>query len=160
MWRICVQEDISYSYFSFGRAVNQVFRSLPEQPKTFSSLQERTAVVCAPHQSATMIIHHNDRKTSFFVHQLRHFASIILSSTNSDFTGIRQEKSDTHNLKPTPIVPAQPKARWYLEVGLNLTQQTLALASMLATELSRLVDHNFTETQKQTREHFPMGKRQ
>lgn len=48
------------------------------------------------------------------------------------------------------LVPAQPKARWYLEVGLNFTQQTLALASMLATELSRLVDHNLTETQRHT----------
>lgn len=59
-----------------------------------------------------------------------------------------KERCDT---QPALILPAQPKARWYLEVGLNLTQQTLALASMLATELSRLVDHNFTETQKQMR---------
>lgn len=51
------------------------------------------------------------------------------------------------------ISPAQPKARWYLEVGLNLTQQTLALASMLATELSRLVDHNLTEEEEEKSMH-------
>ena len=42
--------------------------------------------------------------------------------------------------------PAEPKARWKRLSGLNLTQQTLALASRLATECSALVDHSFTET--------------
>lgn len=46
-------------------------------------------------------------------------------------------------------LPAQPKARWYLDDGLNLTQHTFALASMLATELSRLVDHNFTKEREE-----------
>lgn len=47
------------------------------------------------------------------------------------------------------FLPAQPKAKWYLEEGLNLTQHTLAFASMLATELSRLVDHSFTKSKGQ-----------
>lgn len=49
-------------------------------------------------------------------------------------------------------VPAQPKARWYLDDGLNLTQHTFALASILATELSRLVDHSFTNEKKKQKD--------
>lgn len=64
--------------------------------------------------------------------------------------GARKSKEEKVRKKkylfaPNPFyLPAQPKARWYLEDGLNLTQHTLALASMLATELSKLVDHSFT----------------
>ena len=54
-------------------------------------------------------------------------------------------KTDTKRRQIFHFLPAQPKAKWYLEEGLNLTQHTLAFASMLATELSRLVDHSFTK---------------
>lgn len=100
--------------------------------------------------------------TGQHIHYVRDFTmyshKTCRSILSNNFTGQGQGKSHTHNLKQIRILPAQPKARWYLEVGLNFTQQTLALASMLATELSRLVDHNFTETQKQTWEYFTMGK--
>ena len=54
-------------------------------------------------------------------------------------------KTDTKRRQIFHFLPAQPKAKWYLEEGMNLTQHTLAFASMLATELSRLVDHSFTK---------------
>lgn len=55
-----------------------------------------------------------------------------------------QEVKKNYRLIQMNYAPAHPKARWYREDGLNLTQHTLAFASMLATELSRLVDHNLT----------------
>lgn len=67
--------------------------------------------------------------------------------------GIRNKGRKKQNpFAPNPFyLPAQPKARWYLEDGLNFTQHTLALASMLATELSKLVDHSFTrERERET----------
>ena len=45
-------------------------------------------------------------------------------------------------------IPAEPKDKWYLLSGLNLTQHTLALASKQATECSMSVDHNLTEKEK------------
>lgn len=43
------------------------------------------------------------------------------------------------------ILPAEPNAKWYLLSGLNLTQQTFALASKQAIEFSALIDQSFTE---------------
>lgn len=43
------------------------------------------------------------------------------------------------------ILPAEPNAKWYLLSGLNLTQQTFALASRQAIEFSALIDQSFTE---------------
>lgn len=145
--------------------------------------------VSAPCQSATMIIHHTERKTSFFDSNFGNetntqliFLYVLMSEinwadwqawvrcctvtcktastlVNNNYFVLHSDfKRPDQSMHTILILPAQPKARWYLEVGLNLTQQTLALASMLATELSRLVDHNFTETQKQTHQHFSAGK--
>lgn len=197
MGRFCVQENISNAYFSFGRVINDIIRSLSGPPesvwpqKTFISLQGKTAVVWGVRTLSEC--NNNNisqweknmflclwfwRETYSHVffpplwtfniwNKLNWLAGLHIGYVRDikvysyktglfcplptfHFTGQRQEKSHTHNLKPIWILPAQPKARWYLEVGLNFTQQTLALASMLATELSRLVDHNFTETQKRT----------
>lgn len=46
------------------------------------------------------------------------------------------------------ILPAEPNAKWYLLSGLNLTQQTFALASKQAIEFSALIDQSFTEKKK------------
>lgn len=43
-------------------------------------------------------------------------------------------------------LPAEPKARLYILEGLNLTQQTLAFASIQVTEFSLFVDHILTKT--------------